>query len=467
MHLTTIPVTLAVLAGVVGVHAAAADPPVKYARLCAQGARELAAARTRLGQLDHSITTAAADAPAAPLLKELEALLDTPCFQVARAAADGAIDKVTTVALKAWWRDGGKEWLGVQLAGSQNVVFPPTMRKTLTLDSAPKHPLARLLCRATDATCGSETAGWQARAERAFRDGANHDARWHGNGYSSGLYDQTVAPAPADDGRNETLDLPLWQCAHPAGKRDAKLDYPTWQACVQKLRVAVASFPVGRLRAPTTGWLVVRGRRGHYQFCDELTAYDLATGAYYASKSCSGLALAHDGSVDGTRTDAARVPKLETGRLPLDNLREAAWMILFAGEIESSGFPDADYFPLPPGVEPKVEIGEGGSFGSGSYWGSSAQTSLAWAWIDGGKLVVEGALTWPNSARRGQDHADELLRIAEAGLVPGCPPAPLPDPILAGCGKGGVSSLDGKPAKLCEVQADLSARLAGFKCTAH
>ena len=45
-----------------------------------------------------------------------------------------------------------------------------------------------------------------------------------------------------------------------------------------------------------------------------------------------------------------------------------------------------------------------------------------------------------------------------------CPPAPLPNPILKGCGKAGVSSIDSSAANLCKVQTELSARLATARC---
>lgn len=79
-------------------------------------------------------------------------------------------------------------------------------------------------------------------------------------------------------------------------------------------------------------------------------------------------------------------------------------------------------------------------------------------------MIAEGTLTWPDSYRAGKDHAVGLLRVVEARVVPVCPPAPLPNPILQGCGKGGVSAIDSSPASLCKVQAELSARLAGFRC---
>ena len=138
--------------------------------------------------------------------------------------------------------------------------------------------------------------------------------------------------------------------------------------------------------------VVVRGRRGHYQFCDQLTAFDLATGAYYASKSCSGLALRTNGAVDAAKTDAARTPVIQTGRVSVDNLREAAWIIMLAPHVDATGYASASTFPIPPGLDVKVAIGDVRGGSAGSAWGSSAQTRLAWTWIDGAAIVADGIL---------------------------------------------------------------------------
>jgi hypothetical protein len=456
MRLTPV---IAILLG--GASVAWADAPPRYARRCTAGAPELPAARTLLARLDQAITRAALDAPAAPLTKELDALLATPCFRVAEALGEPAVHGASTLALKRWWKDGGHAWLGSELGADADATFPPTLRETLVLDGAAKHPLARLLCKTTDAACGAETAGWIARAERAFQDRAEKDARWRGSGYTMNLYARSAPPKDDADAspRMRTLDAPLWQCAFPA-KGKQQQDFEVWEECVSALRVSTTLFPVGAFRAPTSGWFVVRGRRGHYQFCDQLTAFDLATGAYYASKSCSGLALRTNGAVDAAKTDAARTPVIETGRVSVDTLREAAWMIMLAPHVDATGYASASTFPIPPGLDVKVAIGDVRGGSAGSAWGSSAQTRLAWTWIDGAAIVADGILTWPDSYRDAETHAAELLRIAEAGLVAGCPPAPLPGPIVKGCGKGGVSAVDTSPASVCKVQAELSAQLA-------
>jgi hypothetical protein len=76
------------------------------------------------------------------------------------------------------------------------------------------------------------------------------------------------------------------------------------------------------------------GAAAHYDFCDTTTAYNLAIGAAFISESCSALALRRNGDVDFDATNRARVERLKTGTVPVQNLREAVWMMLFRGEAE-------------------------------------------------------------------------------------------------------------------------------------
>ena len=108
-------------------------------------------------------------------------------------------------------------------------------------------------------------------------------------------------------------------------------------------------------KAPTTGWVVITGRRGHYDFCDTTRAYSLTTGAAFTFDSCSALALKSGGNVDFGATNKARVESVKVGSIPADNLREAAWMMLFRGEAEELQLKAADY-PLPAGLIPQVTV---------------------------------------------------------------------------------------------------------------
>ena len=85
------------------------------------------------------------------------------------------------------------------------------------------------------------------------------------------------------------------QCdENPSGeevRRDAtgcRSDTGAWRACVEG-RAPEAGRVAARRRSrrPDTGWLVIAGRRGHYQFCDTIRAYHLGTGAAFIDDSCT------------------------------------------------------------------------------------------------------------------------------------------------------------------------------------
>ena len=212
--------------------------------------------------------------------------------------------------------------------------------------------------------------------------------------------------------------------------------FAVWRECfdaTQEELTRRVHFPIGRTRAPKQGWLVIAGRRGHYDFCDEIRAYDLATGSAYVVGSCSALALEPGGSVNRKRTDDARRPTIEIGHLALDRLREAAWMTLLLDELDQDvrGSLGTE---VPPWMEIRVDR-PGGSVGTvfgKSFTSSTAHTQLEWNILGNPRLVKNGTLTFPDDPNDvAAAHAMRLIRIAELSLVVGCPTA-LPPDSLAG-----------------------------------
>ena len=53
-------------------------------------------------------------------------------------------------------------------------------------------------------------------------------------------------------------------------------------------------------------------------------------------------------------------------------------------------------------------------------WVSTAQTSLAWSLTASGAPPIAGNVTWPTSYDGGDNHAVELLQVAEAGFIEEC-----------------------------------------------
>ncbi len=142
------------------------------------------------------------------------------------------------------------------------------------------------------------------------------------------------------------------------------------------------------------------------------------------------------------------------GTVPRDALREAAWMILLASEVQED-VAEAWGFALPAFVEPQRSMGELGGAHS-SFTMSSGQTRLAWSYMPDGPSVASSDLTWPEDYNHaGREHAVSLLRIAEAGFVAGCPSASPPAVLDWGSAKSAVSPLDAKASSLRKVDRDL------------
>jgi hypothetical protein len=130
--------------------------------------------------------------------------------------------------------------------------------------------------------------------------------------------------------------------------------------------------------------------------------------------------------VDQQATRNARVERMTGGSLPPDNLREAVWMIVLRDEVEKLQ-KRATYYPLPPGMNPEFAFADReSSTVSGGFWGSTAQTVLAWRWVVPAGPSLEGILTWPDSSDPAEAHAASLLHLAEEGLSEGCVPSGWP-----------------------------------------
>jgi hypothetical protein len=378
---------------------------------CAEGSEDQKAAEAAWRGLDTAIQrlTDDAQADAAAARQQLEETLKLRCFHL--AVENGALNLPThPTALKAWWQDGGDSWLWSYIdfaeAGPINalrpqVALPPDARRVLFRETSTASGLAPLLCSQSDPSCGRETRGWLERARRALS--------------APGPMESSGAPEKRLDGPD-------------CEKENGKSAYSGWRACLNDVDERKTSMPLGRTRAPREGWLVVEGRRGHYTFCDGVAAYHLGTGAAYRAESCSGLALLNGGHVDHEATDAGRSETFRFGSVPIDNLREATWMLLLKDETEEV-HPSARYFDLPRDVA--VRFDRGGSVkrrpSSRAFSWSTGQTRLRWGWANEyGEVLAEGSVTWPTSDDPADRHAGELLDVAERGLDTGCPAAAVP-----------------------------------------
>jgi hypothetical protein len=395
----------------------------------------------------------AAFAEAVPVIKEI---LASPCYQRLALEPPVHLDFDGPLALETWWRSGGGSWLESFLffrdegPGHDNGGFAlfigPDARRILdqravgAKDASPgRRALAWLVCPDAEADCGKTTAGWVARADRAFEAEAYRD-----------VFYLTWQRDMAD----ETLPIRK-PCEAKALAAEEKERFRVLRTCLEDVQLHQWAMPLGRFRSPDAGWLVVRGRRGHYAFCDELRAYDLATGTAYVAQSCSGLEFGNDGMVDNKQVDAARKIRVKMGAMSADNLRELAFAMLLAPEVERDLVLDARYFTTPPGITPVLSAGPRLERFQTQEARTSADTALTWTLVRGGAATNGGSFGWPRSWNVAEAHIGDLLAVAEGGFVEGCPAAPLP-PRASHRGTGApVSVIDASPDSVDETDKAL------------
>ncbi len=421
---------------------AAADEII---RPCKPGTPEHTAAGKALDHLDAEIRKLAPGADPEPLKKHLGDLAAQACFRIVDLDADAK----SGLALRTWWEDGGHDVAAsaLELAGKEPYLWiAPDMRRALTIETAPHHRLAPLLCPAYDEKCGRDTDGWRLRAEAAFERAARA-RHLEGNAAGPFLAEWTRDRLPTTD-----------DCAKYAQSAPRRRQLVRFRNCLDATAERSPRFPVGRVKKPTEGWLIVSGRRGHYQFCDEVRAFDLATGSAYRVGSCSGLALMSGGAVDHRATDAARKTDRERGTVSIEEIREAAWMLLQLGEVDPSVLTSASGHALPGSIALESDGDAMEGLGLGGMSWSSGQTSLEWRVTAATRELGSGTITWPRDLNDDiEAYATELLEVAEASFTPGCPIAAPPAALTQPVKKLSVNRLDGDAKSVRDAASTLDA----------
>jgi hypothetical protein len=390
----------------------------------------------------------------APCLAHTARLFDAP----AEASAG---------TFQAAFEDGLGEALALSVGGlhiangkRQFIVLPEVGP---ALEPEASQTLTAFLCRNNDPEC-ARTRSYVHRAEVAFEQTVQRDTS----------KSETTAPAPDPC----TNAVERWKgAASPTA-------FEAWALCVTGEAPELPRYANVRLRAPERGWMVLRGRRGHYAFADEIRAYDLATGAAYVARSESALVLGGQrrGGVDVDATDKARRGEAYAGRVSSEQLREFAFVLLTRTAVGYARR-QPTFVDVPDNLAFQIGPDDGSSFGSassmGNMWGSSAQTTIAYTFFGdevnqrptgttqrGSSAPVRGSFQWPTASDVSEDHADELLRVLEAGIVRGCAPARLPHHAATAAGSGGVSALDASSGALAGTQSALERALAGLSTQA-
>jgi hypothetical protein len=354
---------------------------------------------TRIGSLDDA-------ADPKPLTDELTNLLTTECFRLSGQAPHDALSFDSAIALRTWWNDGGSDWTESFLAqGEQRVlVVPPSPRRTATKQIGKKHPLASLVCADSDASCAQDTTGWSRRATRALELRAiGQHGSWAKN---------------AETCEKDAL-----------GEKAVNKRFLGWESCMDEATLRRTALPLGRIKAPVDGWIVVEGARR----CGDLRAYDLASGATY---------------IVNDRCGRAGSPTVKVGRVPVSALREAAWMILVAPLADKSVRVESSRYEVPK----LIPIVQPASFGfsiTTHCGGCGVSGARQWSWMRdrGGALKgqASGVIHPTAPCDDAEDHAAELLAIVDDSFEEGCAPA-APPAKIAWSDPGGALGERGPPA---------------------
>lgn len=372
--------------------------PKRYATLCHAKDAALADARAKYDALDALVQALQHTDSTAAFNEQATALYNHECFAVARLDHPFLSFEATSgLDAKTYWDAGLGIWFQSYLDladGSDNTVwFPPSHRRVVVAALMPDDPLAPWMCPPHEYDdCGPLVGGWRARAQRYF--------------------DLSEPSAEAPDCRE------LIEVGQPM---DA---YARWRDCERDAMNRSHSLPVGGVGPVQDGWLVVYGRRGHYQYCDELAVYDLESGSHYRFAECENRP-----EIQGVAQPPPSGVQTDVGTIPAALLRETVWASASARYVQPNIIGETALgSPLPEGVEVRRVEEDLGLTGFGRGFGyHSGQTTLTWAWLHPGTTPeVRGELTWPDSSDPPTDHAVRLLAIAESQRTPGCAPAKLP-----------------------------------------
>ena len=384
----------------------------------------------------------------ATLERALDALWESPCLVHVTRFTPRPRPSTFAEFQELWHRRelkalmamiGGLYLKNGQKNGERHWILPPTTPMPLADDI--RSALAPWLCPEKETRCGN-AGTYVAHAEKAFDAHADSESVWHARRRSPVCVEaRSTSPAAIAQGQSS---------------------FEAWADCVGTDSPRTYRYPKLRYRAPEKGWLVLRGRRGHYSFSDEIRVYDLETGAAYVSSSRTELVLEGIG-VDHDAVDAKRSPEAYAGNVAPGAVRELAFVLLTSKApvpmrpiSMSVVVPDeleVTLSPRAPGFTFSTEPPE---------WHSSAQTSIAYTLLDNGKLVAEGEFTWPDSSAPAEQYADDLLTMLEGGLERGCARAKLP----ARLGKSGgavISPIDADQGRQVVVSQSLERALEGLR----
>jgi len=96
-------------------------------------------------------------------------------------------------------------------------------------------------------------------------------------------------------------------------------------------------------------------------------------------------------------------------------------MTFLAPQVVSAIQTDSVRYPVPAAVHPHpgVRLGPIVELG-GDTLAIEGYDPMTWWWEAPGRVRAVGSISWPHSARAGEDYADDLWRVVEASVQHGC-----------------------------------------------
>jgi hypothetical protein len=394
-----------------------ANASAKPLAVCASDSAEAKTATAALADLDQQIARLSSAGDAAATAKALGHLLLQPCFELAAEnPRQGDVTSATSSsALRTWWQAGGRAWLDSYLHGSAEgridpIVLPPDMLDSFVPGDARGAALpaqiAQLTCAANASEeCGAEVRGYQRRAQVFF-----------------------ATQSRARPGSCANPEIPADPtCGIAARKRD----YVAWRLCLEERRTRVPTLPLGQMRPPREGWLVVsqKPRPPSEKGCAESQAFHVASGSAAIVVTCAGRGTPPDAGT-GSR-------KITTGVVPAAFVREALWMLMLSDRVKLRQT-HAETKHLPSGMVPRWPRG-GTASGSGCSEGSAHDTIISWQWWSEGQPLLSGH---GNVVRDpGMAHAANLFEVLQASFSPAKPALPVPAAVLESIGESIAGSI--------------------------
>jgi hypothetical protein len=405
------------------VQPSAEEPPPPALHPCDPASTDYRDARQRLDRIDAEIQALAPDGDPASIVRELNALGSSPCFAIGgglelpeqKGPHDGGPD--SAYALKAFWRDGGKDWIEGYLdlavpagkGGQRYLWTEPDFPVTLSRETNGNTALAPMLCSVSDEACSKETESFRTRFDGRFE-----------------LFDagRRLADQRKFEHDSDFLDLGLC-LSQPA----ASTQLAAWVRCLRDHRDRRLAIPLPGVRRPTSGWLFLEesgsGIAVSERMCDSERAYDLATGAAFEVRSCLRGILNASGAYDQDATERTRWTESARGSVPPSALSEAVWFLLQVDSLYDRAISRGS--AVPAGLElsytPTKALLRGGRVSH--FCSCSDCGGPSWTYVIEGATIAQGVTKWTphcwDPHAEVQSYAAELLVIAEQQFTAGCP----------------------------------------------